>query len=60
MTDLRLVKPEAGDRVALRGRPQRGVLRYMSPRMWCTVEWDADTPGPRLCHRNELEKEADA
>ncbi len=48
--------PERGDKVRLRGRAPCCVLRKYDPEsQWATVEWDG-TPGPKVCHRFELEK----
>lgn len=49
--------PSVGDRVRLRGRSATGVLRSVRENnKWSDVEWDANTPGPRIVHLFELEQ----
>lgn len=49
--------PQRGDRVQLRGRESRGVLRTIYDELqWCVVEWDPDDPGPKYVHIRELDK----
>ena len=54
MMKKKLLCPEVGGRVQLRGRPGRGVLRRVNER-WCWVDWDADAPGPTIVHLDELQ-----
>lgn len=55
MRKIKVVLPERGDRVKLRGRPNSGTLRKYDPASnWATVEWDVS--GPKFCHRLELER----
>jgi len=44
-----------GDRVILRANTARGgVIREMSPRMWCKCDWDDGHPTPKIVHQYEL------
>lgn len=52
---------QIGERVRLRGREPRGVLRRVNESsLWAQVEWDAETPGPKHCHLKELERDLTA
>jgi hypothetical protein len=64
--------PKVGDRVKLKGREPVGTLRhvgfspdgkptegvYAPTALWCTIDWDEATPGPKICHLREIEKVA--
>ena len=55
MKKIRKPLPEREDRVKLRGRESVGVLKKYDPETnWSTVDWE--NFGPKICHRNELEK----
>ncbi len=51
------VKPKRGDRVQLRGKVPRGVVKTIDDeKSWAVVEWDRDAPnGPVYVHLLELE-----
>ncbi len=55
---LPLNTPERGDRCKLRGREGYfGILTKYDPETnWATVSWDVTSPGPKNCHRFELER----
>jgi hypothetical protein len=44
-----------GERVTLRANSARhGVIREMSPRLWCRCDWDDGNSAPKIVHQYEL------
>lgn len=58
MTKRPLNTPDSvGDRVRLRGRNCVGeVVSFDPEKSWASIRWDNGGSGPKICHRNELEK----